>query len=187
MPKTWQGSSEEESQPWREREWKEEKRKERVQRQSGGVQDARTEGSRTTTENPLSLGLYPTTPLAKARAQPIPPLCTAPCPTTTTPPPSLLMLNLSKSSLIETNGTHLCLKWRKSTGERHLCCTVTGGLIEWMMGNLGQICKPRAALHCDECNVLDCTLTATWLSWDGMLINAWRAGGKKGVCVCVCM
>ena len=40
--------------------------------------------NRTTTENPLSLGLYPTTPLRPGPARPIPPLHT---PTTRPPPP----------------------------------------------------------------------------------------------------
>lgn len=33
------------------------------------------------------------------------------------------------SSLIETNYTHLRLKWKKNAGEGHLCCTGAGGLI----------------------------------------------------------
>lgn len=87
------GRFEEESRLWRECEWKE-KEKERCvererdrererERERTGVLDARTEGSTTTTQNPLSLSLYPTTPLAPAWTQPIPPRHTPPTPAVT--------------------------------------------------------------------------------------------------------
>lgn len=76
---------------------------------------------------------------------------------------------------------HICI-WsgRKAQAKRHLCCTVAGGLIGWTMGNLGQICKPCAALHHDECNVLDYTFTVMWLSWEGMLINVLACRRERG-------
>lgn len=62
---------------WREREWKEEKERGKREWRGAGCQDRGLQ-NRTTTENPLSQVLYPTTPLVQASARPIPPLLTLP-------------------------------------------------------------------------------------------------------------
>lgn len=82
-------------------------------------------------------------------------------------------------SFIETNHPHLHLKHKKMQLKRHLCCAVTGGLIGWIMWNLGEICKQSAALRPDDCNVIDYILTVMRLSWEGLLINLWRCGRPK--------
>lgn len=80
-------------------------KREKVEWRGAGRQDRGLQ-NRTTTENPLSPGLYPTTPLAQARPGPFSPLHTPP-----------LLPFLSISSHIETNCTHYLLKWMKNTGE----------------------------------------------------------------------
>lgn len=104
----WQDSAEGESQLYWKHKWKEEKSKTRKKtrgRRGAGCQE-RWPQDKTTTETPLSPGLYPTTPLISGQARPNPPLLT-PLGALSTP------LHRSAISSLEQISTHYLLKWGK--------------------------------------------------------------------------
>ena len=101
--------------------------------------------NRTTTENPLSLGLYPTTPLAPGPARPIPPLHT---PTTRPPhaplpPPQPLLPFFSISPLIKTTQHTLSFQVGETPVREGTCSwNEVGKWATW-----GRICKHGVWYH----------------------------------------
>lgn len=133
MPQTWQEPVEEEV-PNLEEVWVEGgERKKEVKWRGAGCQDGGFQ-NRTTTENPLSPCLYPTTPLTQGPARPIPPLHITLLPSslllTTTHPHSL-----THSLTLPAIFLHFVPHWnklhtltfkveeKKRAAERHLCCS----------------------------------------------------------------